>query len=613
MNLKFVRSDIVLPYDALTDEEKLTISYYLAVVGGSNSAPLDQVLSVWNKNKIKLFKALGNKLRVSIPVTLPRDMKSLNRELSFIYLPYTIWYETDRAAIKDNKDIIKQHSNNEFIADVLYFWVNQNYCLTDLSILSRLFRHDNISKGYISSLTNDDAYHFKDFKCTVKNGMKTIRTLQKVLQATHYPNLNLFEDWKNSINKLSATQDIHTNLVISISPLDFMTMSDNACNWSSCMSWSKDGCYRAGTLEMMNSNLTVVAYLEGPTEYKLDISETESYKIPNKSWRSLFYIHKNILLSGKSYPYHNEQITKLALRFLKDLVKENLKWDYQFGIQEYRDTEHIDNNFYMRDWYEVNHDHKPHHCIFVYTNGMYNDIIESKDPAYYCYRNYVPNSIKLCLSGPATCICCGKVIREGREICDYDELGRMLICDDCIRNRVCRRCNQVNYYSKYHTIFGTFCSDDCCKDMIYFPKFTRIASKEKVRSSDQYNIALFADEEININDLYNIREEFEVQDRINNLNDFIKKYRADKRFRLYKVPEKLSGYGFVNFYSREATIYTRPRYNGCSLYIYTYNNLNSNYTDLERLKKEIRKIENRIENTFEQIPLLDYLKGGYLI
>ena len=46
MNLRFVRSDIVLPYDALTDEEKLTISYYLAVVGGSNSAPLDQVLSV---------------------------------------------------------------------------------------------------------------------------------------------------------------------------------------------------------------------------------------------------------------------------------------------------------------------------------------------------------------------------------------------------------------------------------------------------------------------------------------------------------------------------------------------------------------------------------------
>ena len=120
--------------------------------------------------------------------------------------------------------------------------------------------------------------------------------------------------------------------------------------------------------------------------------------------------------------------------------------------------------------------------------------------------------------------------------------------------------------------------------MIYFPKFTRIASKEQVRSNDQYNIALFADEEININDLYNIREEFEVQDRINNLNDFIKKYRADKRFRLYKVPEKLGGYGFVNFYSHEATIYARPRYDGCSLYIYTYNN--PNYTDLEKLKKK---------------------------
>ena len=314
----------MLPYDALTDEEKLTISYYLAVVGGSNSAPLDQVLSVWNKNKIKLFKALGNKLRVSIPVTLPRDMKSLNRELSFIYLPYTIWYETDRTAIKDNKDIIKQHSNNEFIADVLYFWVNQNYCLTDLSILSRLFRHDNISKGYISSLTNDDAYHFKDFKCTVKNGMKTIRTLQKVLQATHYPNLNLFEDWKNSINKLSATQDIHTNLVISISPLDFMTMSDNACNWSSCMSWSKNGCYRAGTLEMMNSNLTVVAYLEGPTEYKLDISETERILIDEYLNCIKMYGIENVMLLSP-YKEHECGVNALNAKIQKILKPDNVK------------------------------------------------------------------------------------------------------------------------------------------------------------------------------------------------------------------------------------------------------------------------------------------------
>ena len=602
----------MLPYDALTNEEKLTISYYLAIVGGSNSAPLNQVLSVWNKNKIKLFKALGNKLRVSIPVTLPRDAQTLNRELNFIYHPYTIWYDSDAIAIKKDKNNIKSYVNNDFIADVLYFWVNQNYLLTELSILSRLFRHDNISKGYISSLTNDDAYQFKSFKCTVKNGMKTIRTIQKVLQATHYPNMNLFEEWKNSINKISVTQDIHTNLVVSISPLDFMTMSDNACNWSSCMSWSKGGCYRAGTLEMMNSNLTVVAYLEGPTDYKLNISDNEYYKIPNKSWRSLFYIHKNILLSGKSYPYNNTQLTKLTLRFLKDLVKENLNWNYQFGIQEYKDTECIENNFYMRDWYEVDHDQrKPHHCIFVYTNGMYNDIIESKHPAYYCYRNYVPKSIKLCLSGPATCICCGEPICNGRDIYEYDELGKNLICDNCSRTRTCRACGQVHYHSKYHTAFGTFCSDNCCKDMIYFPKFTRVLSKEKARSNENYNIALFTDNQIPMSELDEIKNEFDIENQSGNLDIFIKKYRADKRFRLYKISEALGGYGFVNFYSREATVHSHSWYGGCSLYIYSPN-LNSNYKDIKNLIKDIKEREDRIQNTFEQIPLLDYLKGGYL-
>ena len=70
------------------------------------------------------------------------------------------------------------------------------------------------------------------------------------------------------------------------------------------MSWSRNGCYHAGTLEMMNSNVAAVAYLESNSEYALHLDETgEVYPIPNKSWRSLVFIHKDIILCGKSYPY----------------------------------------------------------------------------------------------------------------------------------------------------------------------------------------------------------------------------------------------------------------------------------------------------------------------
>ena len=38
-------------------------------------------------------------------------------------------------------------------------------------------------------------------------------------------------------------------------------MSDNNSGWESCMSWRNNGCYRRGTVEMMNSPYVIVAYL----------------------------------------------------------------------------------------------------------------------------------------------------------------------------------------------------------------------------------------------------------------------------------------------------------------------------------------------------------------
>lgn len=595
------------PYDALTETEKLTISYYLSIAGNTDSAPLEQVLRVWNKNKTRLFKAFGKQLRFSIPITLPKNTKNLNRELGLLYVPYNIYVDSDITAIKKDKDYLKDYTRNEFIADVINFWVNQNYCFSDLSMLSRLFHYNNISKGYISCLLTDIPYHFHDFKCTIKNGMKTIRTIQKVLQATHYPNLELFEQWKNLINKVNVAQELRTNLVFSINPIDFMTMSDNTCNWSSCMSWMKNGCYRGGTLEMMNSNLAIVAYLEAPTSFKLNISETEQYEIPNKSWRSLFYIHKDILLSGKSYPYHNEDITRLALQTLRDKVKETLNWNYQFGIQEYFDVKNIDNNFYMRDWYDVDHDKKkPHHCIFVYTNGMYNDLIESSYPHYFCYRNYVPESKKICLSGPATCICCGDPIMDySRDICDYDDLGKTLICSECRIHKTCSVCGKTHYITKYHTRFGSFCSDNCANEWYYFPDFKRSVSRDSLKSSNGYRILVFSDKTYSEDQIHNLKENFLQKERARLTEDFIKEMRKNPDFRVYKIPSILTKYGFLNIHGYDTTIDANLWWNGNYFYFYA-----KEPTDTHGYKSaRAAEIEEKIKKLSNRISLLDYLKG----
>ena len=593
------------PYDALTETDLKTIQYYLEIYGSTHSAPISQVLRVWNKNKVKLFKAFGRKLRIEKQISIPKDVTSMNRQLSTIYKNYNVYNEADIKFIQQHRDLVYRETHNDFITDVLCYWADQNYQSDEFFILIRLFSFTNVSLGYVDTISFPGDFQFKSFKATIKNGMKTLKTIQKILKITHYPHMELFEEWRNAVNCISIGNEIQAKLVLSIHPIDFMSMSDNQCNWSSCMSWSHSGCYRAGTLEMMNSNLAVVAYLEAPQSFKLNISENESYAVPNKSWRSLFYVHKNILLSGKAYPYHNEELTFQVLDILRDLVKENLNWDYQFGIQEYQDMKNLDGNFYVRDFFDLDYDKKKnHHCIFVYTNGMYNDIIESHNPAYFCYRNYVPKSIKLCLSGPATCICCGRVIRTRTDIYDYDCLGSCLVCDDCNFSR-CRSCDNVHYHIKYNTRYGKFCSDNCCSNYIYFPKFDRVVSKKDFAEENNSIYTIFThnltDKECMeiVNKFHNCLNKNEIARLIADIKSEYK-----DAIKIKHISSVLSGYAFLRLKPVDVSYYSDiyPTTGGVyRLYLYQYDSYSSD--------DHIKKIEDQIDNLADRISLLDYLKG----
>lgn len=590
------------PIDALTDIDENLIRAYISIYGNAECGPLNLVLNEWNKNKLTLFKAFGKKLTVSKNIIIPSNDTVITSALDSIFHPYIIWYSSDVTAVLDHPDRLEEIVGNKFLCDLIIFWVNQNYCIQDLRILSRLFLHRNFIKGYISTLEVDLPYHCRDFKCTLKNGMKTIRTIQKVLKATHYPNMDLFEEWRNQISLIQKDNEISAKLVLSIHPIDFMSMSDNKCNWSSCMRWSS-GCYSAGTLEMMNSNVAAVAYLESSSPFELSLNETgEVYNVPNKSWRSLVFIHKDILLCGKQYPYHNDFLTTAVLDFARELVEKNLNWKYQFINQRYRDLDNIDGNFYIRDWFNVDYDtKKKHHCIFVYTNGMYNDIIESHYPYYYCCRNYVPKSKKICLSGPATCICCGKRLTTREDIYEYDDLGKTKICWECQR-KCCRSCGKVNYYSKYHTRYGVFCSDYCVEDTIVFPLFNKVCRKENLQFNYQSKIAIFCDD-----------TDFPKTTIFNIMTDFhnVKKEEVDKwidqtkiaypQFRFYKIPKDLSGYRFADIeYSHPANSHTNA---DCYYTLYFFKTESG-------IRYNNRVVEERIKNLENRFYLTDYLKGG---
>ena len=170
------------PIDALSNIDKTTIASYISIYGNAECAPINLILHEWNKNKVKLFKAFGQKLRISKQISIPKDTTIIASELDAIYHPYIFWHEADVQDFINYPDNVSTFVNNDFIQDVLFFWAKKDYCIQDLYTLSRLFLHKNLVKGYICSLENDEPYHFKDFKCTIKNSMKTIRTIQKVLK-----------------------------------------------------------------------------------------------------------------------------------------------------------------------------------------------------------------------------------------------------------------------------------------------------------------------------------------------------------------------------------------------------------------------------------------------
>lgn len=434
------------PLDCLSNEDKETILEFVSSYGRCQPIDIETILYSWNKNKRTLFKALGKQLRVKIPIDLQLDGQLYFRQLQEIYIQPAIL----KTPIDNGHAFINQLV--EYFNDC---YQNIETDGTSIRCLENLFYYSSIEKGKTLQ-TNTFFKYATDVTLTIPRGTKIIKAIQKVLNFYAFPHMDSFNKWRNDISNLTTSKSIKTNLVFSIHPIDFLTMSDNNCSWNSCMSWMKKGSYSTGTVEMLNSNMAVVCYLESSKNFYFNY-----HKIPNKSWRCLFYAHKSILLSGKQYPYYNEQVVKSGLDNFSKLLKKNLNWSYQYKNQQYQDLKHYYDNWYVRqelsiDQYrlQVNSLGKERHSILVYTYGMYNDLIEDHDTKYWCCRNYVDHTLKISVSGAATCMHCGKPLDNRHEIRNLmdSELrshGSDKYCKECEENNWCSICATINSRTKY--------------------------------------------------------------------------------------------------------------------------------------------------------------------
>ena len=432
---------ILFPVDALPQEDKKCIENWIKKYTDIDEVDVDAALSAWSKNKKKLFKAFGRNLRVSYPVKTKMSKKDFVDKLREFY-PRQLSIQ-----IRD----VYNYPNHGTLAYALGKYIIEK-CDLDWQTkrnIEKLFSYDNIHSGVVPF---DLYFEFSGKPLKLQKNMKIMKAILKITKALNFPYPFLYEQFRDNVSNITTQQYIDANLVFSIHPIDFMTMSDNESNWSSCMSW-EHGSYSAGTIEMLNSNVAVVAYLEN----KKQPTFQEWKEIPNKSWRCLYYVHKDILLSGKPYPYYNKNLVRLGLDKLAELVYANMKWQYSFKNQRYKDCIHIRNSSYVRA-YRPDKKYLPKNKanIMVYTYGMYNDIVADTEQEYWCYRNKPKKPLYLSLSGRATCMMCGKPFDMNYNELDkepyynkwydsdeYRAFGSYKCCEKCVEEYQCHNCGKT--------------------------------------------------------------------------------------------------------------------------------------------------------------------------
>ena len=418
----------------ISEHDKLVMENYInAYSGGKVKADMNHILRFWSNNKTTLYQLLGNSLTYTFEATIEKN----NDELREQY----------RDKVRENPNILNftkaveqviQDYNNEQMKlmeekDPFSFYCSQFYGVIGFESI-----FDNMYNGRSGILD------LKGHSIKIVSGMKTMKIIARIAKefVNEYPDLKYFEDFRLAISQILNDKSYNGKITFSIHPLDFMTMSDNECDWSSCMSWRENGCYRMGTVEMMNSPYVLVAYIES----KSPMTMPDGTLWNNKRWRELFIIDKQGIFAIKGYPYWNNELEKICLSALKELAHDNLAWKFD---PTYHDIS-FDNGYPGTIYYTIPTTERQIHMEII-SNNMYNDL---RYQHHLAILPYDPSDIYIHYSGEAECVCCGEKTNG------YDS-EEYIICDNCNTSQYCTLCDTRCGEDEGYRIDDQFICESC--------------------------------------------------------------------------------------------------------------------------------------------------------
>ena len=514
-------------FNHITKEEQEMMDWYRDNFSGAyasaseDKAELKEILQPWEDNKGDLFKLLGNNLIISKEVSYKKSNEELVENFEERLYSYD---ENGERKPRNGKQFYDAFFEFQ-VKNFPYFFspfdndweptapakANEKNLQQIRDGLNKLMDLNTLVKGYYEGETFSIILpNGKELK--INNGCKAMRALSKIAAAYDLPG---FEDFRITQSLVTNQANLTGYITLSIHPLDYMTMSDNNCGWDSCMSWQEEGCYRQGTVEMMNSPYVVVAYLSSSNDMYIG-----DYKWNSKKWRELFIVNKDLIMAIKDYPYHNQDLSLIVVDWLKELAEKNMNWHYPGGPFKYGEDKVSTFRSSGRDYQ-----------LRFYTNMMYNDVFAT-DYHWLCISATLPEQCDINYSGATECVWCG--------ITGGDNFGSesQLVCNTHENSVYCAECGErINDVDEAYCVNGRYYCECCYNDI-----FTACSEcDDDIPDEDINRIVAFIESPTDKKTWYIVNYIYNVCDDC--LDDWFNRYLISNKYYMYDEDDN---YFYVN-------------------------------------------------------------------
>lgn len=456
-------------FDKISAQELEMINYYRTIGAGhlspqaGSACSNEHFLRIWKKEKKWLFDLFNGELILSKKASYERPRQNIVHDIENAYYEgetnsFCKFIEHYRAQVEYY--YYGRHGHYDDPVAMPYICYKSFPILEDKDRDAYHFFRSLLNFGNLAYQTyqGDEILHLvlpksKRKVDVVPNQTKVIRVVQSLITEFDLDK-ELFEKFRIKCSTFFNQSKLEGELCLSIHPLDYITMSENASNWKSCMNWRENGCYRRGTVEMMNSAYVVVAYLNN-TKHPFTFGDNYSWN--NKLWRQLFIVDNDFIIAIKEYPYVHERMTKDCLEWLRELINARFPggqkpltdhaYEYEYG--ENMPIEEIISNAMYNDFGCT--DNGCHWAIFNEKGILPSQINysgesecvwcgESEFAAHYDGELFPCNeedlACKHCSIYKAVCSSCGQRLKEG-EVVDWDgAYGPIHYCQDCYNRHI---------------------------------------------------------------------------------------------------------------------------------------------------------------------------------